>query len=348
MKRKITITGLLSGLFIATLMSCHKDPDTSVEPQSVQFVSPDTWPVPFYSFANNKLTKDGFELGRKIFYDRRLSKDFTTSCGSCHQSFAGFAQLDHNVSHGVFDLTGNRNSPALANMAWSTSFFWDGGVNNLEIQPLNPIQNPVEMDMKLDSVLARMSKDPDYHERFNKAFGSPDITALGLFKSLAQFMGMMVSANSKYDRYIKGIPGNELSTSEAAGLKVYEQNCAACHKAPLFTDYSFRNNGLSVNPDFNDSGRAKITLKTADLYKFKIPTLRNLGFTRPFMHDGRFRTLEQVLDHYDHQVVVSPTLDPILVNGIKLNTQDRVNLLAFLNTLNDSTFVKDKRFEEPK
>lgn len=325
------------------VISCQKDPDTRVDPQAMQFHIPEGWPAPFYTFANNAVTRNGFELGRKIFYDPRLSRDNTVSCGSCHQSFAAFAQQEHALSHGVDDLLGKRNSPGLANMAWYTSFFWDGGVNHLEMQPINPIQNPVEMDLKIDSVVARLNADPDYRERFDKAFGSPEVTSQHIFKALAQFMGMMVSADSKYDHYVKGTA--TLTAAEAAGLKVFEDNCAACHKAPLFSDFSFRNNGLSVT-SLNDSGRAIITHDVNDLQKFKVPSLRNLGFTAPYMHDGRFRTLNEVLDHYDHQIVTSPTLDPLLNSGIKLNAQDRTNLISFLNTLNDSTFVKDRRFEE--
>jgi len=342
---KKIIPGIMTGLFMALcIVACRQDPDTRIDPRSLQFNVPQGWPAPFYNFSGNPLTKDGFELGRKIFYDPRLSRDNSISCGSCHQSFAAFAHQDHNLSHGVEDRLGVRNSPGLTNLAWSTSFFWDGGVNHIEVQPASPIQNPVEMDLRLDSAVARLNKDADYRERFNKVFGNPEVTSFGMFKALAQFMGMMVSADAKYDHFMRGeIPA--LSASETAGLKVYEDNCATCHSTPLFTDFSFRNNGLPVGPA-KDSGRATITRSPADMQKFKVPSLRNLGYSAPYMHDGRFRNLNQVLDHYEKGIVASPTLDPLLQNGIKLSAQQRTDLLAFLGTLNDSTFVRDKRFEE--
>lgn len=348
MKKQLILSGLVIGLLAICIVACRKDPDTSLAPQSLRFDVPQGWPTPFYQFANNTVTQDGFELGRKLFYDPRLSRDLSTSCGSCHQSFAAFANLDHPVSHGVEDRTGNRNSPPIYNLAWSTSFFWDGGVNHIESQPINPIQNPVEMDLTLDTLLGRLNADPDYRERFRLAFGEPEANTQRIFRALAQFMGMMVSNNALYDHYTRGEAGYTLSASEKAGMTVFEQHCASCHKPPLFTDYSLRNNGLPVNPAFHDSGRAHITQQPADLYKFKIPSLRNLKFSPPYMHDGRFKTLEEVLDHYDHGIVVTATLDPLLSNGIKLTGTERSDLLAFLNTLNDSTFTADKRFHEPR
>ena len=343
--RKILGCALFLAAFTFIIISCGKDPDTSVNPQSMTFQIPEGWPVPFYTFTGNPVTKSGFDLGKKIFYDTRLSRTHTISCGSCHQSFAAFAHLDHVISHGIEDKTGTRNSPPLFNLAWSTSFFWDGGVNHLELQPLNPIQNPVEMDMKLDSVIARLNADPEYHDRFQAAFGSPEITSQGIFRSLAQFMGMMVSADAKYDRNANGVPGNEFTTSELAGKKVFESKCAGCHVPPLFTDFSFRNNGLPASA-FNDSGRYVITKTAADAFKFKVPSLRNLKYTKPFMHDGRFKTLDEVLDHYTNGVVAGPTVDALLTGGLGLSAQERTDLLAFLNTLNDETYVNDKRFEE--
>lgn len=346
MKKRILLSALLIAGLVLVINSCRKDPDTSLAPQSVRFLSPEGWPVPQYLFAGNELSQGGFELGRKIFYDTRLSRNNSTSCGSCHQSFAAFANLDHTVSHGVDDLVGTRNSPGLANLAWSPTFFWDGGVLNLEIQPLAPIENIVEMDLKIDSVVARLNADAGYRDEFRAAFGVNTITSQYIFRALAQFMAAMVSSNSRYDRASRAEVGVALSPTERAGQAVFTQHCASCHKPPLFSDFSFRNNGLPAGA-VNDSGRAHITGSSAYLYKFKVPSLRNLSFTRPYMHDGRFSSLTQVLDHYDHGISSSPTLDPSLQSGIKLNTLERSDLLAFLSTLNDSTFVADKRFHEP-
>lgn len=326
--------------------ACKPDPSLIMETdivENIDFSVPEGWPAPFYNFENNQLTNDGFYLGRKLFYDTRLSRDNTTSCGSCHQAFAAFAHSDHDLSHGVDGLLGTRNSPPIFNMNWHTSFFWDGGVNHIESQPINPIQNPVEMDETLQGIIAKIEADDKYKTMFAAAWGSEEVTSARIFKSLAQFMGAMVSDNSKYDKYTRGEA--MLTESELSGLGVFETNCATCHPAPLFTDFSFRNNGLKPTAT-NDSGRAVITRLAEDMYKFKIPSLRNLKYTAPYMHDGRINTLEAVLNHYDRGINPSPTLDPILQNGIQLSAKEREDLLAFLNTLNDESFIRDERFHE--
>lgn len=343
-KEVITATVLCLMLFAA----CKPDPNlTAVKEEPFEFKIPQGWPSPFYKFDNNTLSKSGFELGRKLFYDGRLSKDNTISCGSCHQQFAGFAQADHAVSHGINDLLGNRNSPALFNMNWHTSFFWDGGVNHIESQPINPIQNPVEMDENMPNIIAKLNGDATYRSMFKAAFGDETINSQRIFKALSQFMGMLVSSTSKYDKYKRGEQGGSMTTEELNGYAVYQSKCSKCHTEPLFTDFSFRNNGLSVNA-VNDSGRAHITKAATDLYKFKIPSLRNLKYTYPYMHDGRFRTLDQVLDHYTSGVQASATLDPLLTGGIVLSAQERADLLVFLNTLNDEEFIKNALFAEVK
>jgi cytochrome c peroxidase len=180
---------------------------------------------------------------------------------------------------------------------------------------------------------------------FQKAFGSNEITSEHMLKALAQFMGAIVSSNSKYDKYIRKESGGDMTSSELNGLAIYESKCSACHKAPLFTDYSFRNIGLAPS-GLNDSGRAHITRNANDIYAFKVPTLRNLGYTAPYMHDGRFSNLDLVFDQMENGIYNYPTLDTLMKNGIKLSAQERIDLKAFLNTLNDETIIKDKRFQE--
>jgi cytochrome c peroxidase len=334
---------------VSLFTACKPDPDfnaTKSPEENISFNIPEGWPKPFYNFENNTLTTQGFELGRKLFFDPRLSRDNSTSCGSCHQPFSAFAQLDHSVSHGIQDRLGTRNSPALFNLNWHTSFFWDGGVNHIESQPINPIQNPVEMDETIENIVAKLSADAKYKTMFKAAFGDEQVNSQRIFKALAQFMGMLVSSTSKYDKFMRKEPGGELTAGEERGLNVFRQNCAGCHKEPLFTDMSFRNNGLSVT-SVNDSGRAHITKLPGDLYKFKVPSLRNLKYTPPFMHDGRFNTVEEVLAHYtEGGIVPSPTLDTTLRNGINITGQQKADLLEFLNTLNDEAFTKDARFKE--
>jgi cytochrome c peroxidase len=326
------------------LSACKPDPSISPE-EEITFSVPEGWPQPVYKFENNTLSKAGFELGRKLFFDTRLSRDNSIACGSCHQPFAAFSQFDHDVSHGVDNKLGIRNSPALFNLNWHSSFFWDGGVVHIENQPLNPIQNPVEMDEKLENIIAKLRSDNDYSTKFKEVFGDETINSQRIFKALAQFMGMLVSSNSKYDHFVRNEEGGEMTSMELNGLNIYREKCAACHKEPLFSDFSYRNNGLTPSVS-NDSGRARITLDANDLYKFKVPSLRNLKYSAPYMHDGRFRTLSDALNHYTSGIHASPTLDPLLQNGIQLTAQEKSDLLAFLNTLNDESFVKDKRFQE--
>lgn len=331
------------------ILSCKKDvaiPDSSSVNNNIEFKVPQGWPSPYYDFKNNQLTNAGFALGRKLFYDMRLSRDNTISCGSCHQAFSAFAHSEHDISHGIDGKLGNRNAPGLFNLNWHTSFMWDGGINHIEIQPLGPISNPVEMDENLVNILAKLNADASYKEMFQKAYGSNEISSERMFKAIAQFMGAMVSSNAKYDKYMRKETGGEMNSSELAGLAIFESKCASCHKAPLFTDFSYRNAGLKPT-SINDSGRAHITLASSDVYKFKVPSLRNLSYTAPYFHDGRASTLDKVFDQMESGIYDYPTLDPLMKNGIKLSAQERTDLKAFLKTLDDETFVKDKRFFEP-
>jgi cytochrome c peroxidase len=311
----------------------------------IRFQQPATFPAPVYKLANNPVTKDGFELGRKLFYESRLSRNNTISCGFCHLQTSAFTHHGHDVSHGIDDRLGSRNSPPIMNLAWNTTFMWDGGVFDMDLQPIAPITNFVEMDETVENVLNKLRNTAPYPAMFKKAFGTEEITTAYMMKALSQFMVMLVSDQSKYDSVIRK-QGLSFSTDEQQGYEIYQQKCSSCHKEPLFTDHSFRNNGISVGPN-NDEGRYAITLNPDDKYKFKVPSLRNLAYTAPYMHDGRFYTLQAVLNHYTSEVQNSVTLDPLLKpNGIPLTTDEQQKLLAFLNTLNDRNFITDKRFSE--
>jgi cytochrome c peroxidase len=335
-------------MLVLVLAACKPDPVIvpTTNTEEIAFRVPEGWPVPAYNFENNKLTKEGFELGRRLFFDTRLSKDNTVSCGSCHQPAAAFAQPAHDFSHGVNDLLGNRNSPAIYNMNWHTSFFWDGGVNHIENQPIAPIENPVEMAETISNVVAKLSADASYRAMFKAAFGDETVNSQRIGRAFAQFMGMLVSSNSKYDKFTRGEA--TLSATEEKGLNTFRAKCATCHTEPLFSDFSYRSNGLKVT-SHNDSGRARITGKSADLRKFKVPSLRNLTYTYPYMHDGRLESLKDVLNYYSDEIdSASFNLDPVLKRGIPLTAQEKDDLLSFLKTLDDETFVKDPRFQERK
>ncbi len=320
------------------------------EPDPYAFVAPANFPESVYRFQNNPVTKEGFELGRMLFYDGRLSGDNSVSCGTCHRQTFAFADHSHDLSHGVGNKLGNRNTPAMANLAWMPEFFWDGGANHLEVTPLNAITNPVEMGETLKNVIDKLNGMPGYREKFRAAFGHDTINSQLMFRAMAQFTGLLVSANSRYDRYVRRENGVEFTADEKEGLQLFTANCASCHATDLFTDHSYRNNGL--DSDFaRDPGREIVTSDPADRGKFKVPSLRNVALTMPYMHNGQFYTLRRVLDHYASGVKDSPTLDPLLRQngrlGIPLTEDQKTKLIAFLNTLTDAAFCNDPRFRDP-
>lgn len=327
-----------------TLCACSKKVIDSFS----GFKRPDNFPETNYRFSSNEITRAKFELGKKLFYEVRLSRDNTVSCGTCHIQSAGFTHHGHDVSHGIEDRLGKRNSQAIMNMAWSKSFFWDGGVTDLDLQPVVPLTNPVEMDETILNVLAKLRLHPQYPALFRKAFGTEEIDTERVMKALSQFMVMLVSSNSKYDKVMRK-EGVSFSADEQAGYILFQQHCSSCHKEPLFTDESFRNNGIGIGFN-NDSGRYTVTLNEADKYKFKVPGLRNLSFTAPYMHDGRFLNLDAVLEHYAKRVKDYQNLDPLLKQngtlGIPLTANEQAKIILFLKTLNDYEFISDKRFAE--
>jgi cytochrome c peroxidase len=305
--------------------------------------TPDGWPAPVYDMARNPITADGFALGRRLFYDPQLSQDGSVSCASCHQQFAAFAHFDHRVSHGLHGINGTRNAPGLFNLAWQRDFMWDGAIAHLELQPLAPLTNPVEMGATLDDVLRKLRGDRDYAARFERAFGpaadGQTIDTPRMLRALAQFLAAMVSADSRYDRHLAG--REPFSTSETHGLALFRTHCAACHAEPLFGDHAYRSDGLVSD----DAGRARISGRDADRGLFRVPSLRNVALTAPYMHDGRFDTLEQVLNHYQHDISADAA-DPLLREAAGLDDADAADIIAFLATLSDESFIHDRRFSE--
>jgi cytochrome c peroxidase len=315
----------------------------SYAPHPIKLEIPPGWPKPPTNiYANNKLTEEGFLLGRKLFYDGRLSKDGEVSCASCHQQFAAFATFDHDLSHGVHNGFSTRNAPGLFNLAWMTEMHWDGGINHIEIQPLSPITAKNEMGETLDSVLYKIKKDTAYKRMFKAAFGDATINSQRMLKAIAQFTGTLISSNSKYDKVKNGEA--VFTPFEEKGYLVFKAKCASCHQEPLFTDNSFRNNGLALNR-FADIGRQKITQLSSDSLKFKVPSLRNAQITFPYMHDGSIYSIPQVIDHYRTGIITDQsTLDPLLKNRIPLTNLEKNQLVYFIYTLTDSSFTKNQRF----
>lgn len=231
MRNKLALAGLfliiLYVLLAATAPACFPEPVTLEYPKS--------WPAPTYDFTKNPLTKPGFELGRRLFYDPILSRDSTVSCSSCHLSYTAFTHVDHSLSHGIADRVGTRNSPALMNLAWASSFMWDGAVNHLDMQALAPISSPVEMDETIANVVKKVQQQPSYQALFYRAFGDSTATGERLLKALSQFELTLVSANSKYDRVMVGEAA--FTEQENNGYLLFQKNCARCHAEPFFTNH---------------------------------------------------------------------------------------------------------------
>lgn len=322
--------------------SCRRNDAPRTTP--LVFDAPAHFGPPQYDFSANPLTREGFALGRKLFYDGRLSLDSTTSCGSCHQQVASFGTYEHDLSHGVNNQHTTRNALPLQNLAWLTRFRWDGSIRTLEEQSLSHITAPNEMGMELEKVIRYLREDPTYPSLFRAAFGSPDVDTDRLSRALSQFVLMLVSAGSKYDRMRGG--SYTFDAFEQQGYQVFQSKCGSCHREPLFTDNSFRNNGLPLNTFLKDYGRMLQTGKSEDSLLFRVPGLRNVLLTANFMHDGRFSGISQVYDHYASGIQKGPTLDPSLDRGIGLSAQERSFLTSFLRTLSDSAFIHDRRFSE--
>lgn len=334
------------GIFI---IACKKsEPIIDQIGAFVGFKNPTNFPEPVYNFANNKITKEGFELGRSLFYEGRLSRNNTITCGSCHIQSSAFTQHGHDVSHGIDDRLGIRNSPPIMNLAWNPVFMWAGGIYDLDLQPISPITAHEEMDENLENVYTKLRAMPKYRSMFKAAFGSEEINTSRFMKALSQFMLMCISSNSKYDKVMRKEAGVSFTADELEGYHLVKEKCASCHSESLFTDNTFRNNGLGIS-SINDQGLFTSTLLESDKYKFKVPSLRNLKYTAPFMHDGRFLSLAGVLEHYNSEVMATQNLDPLLngtKRGINLSEIQKAKIMAFLNTLNDEEFINNKLLAE--
>ena len=332
---------LLSILFI----SCENDTYELIpkKDKEIILVQPEGFPEKAYVGQQNPLTENGVALGKKLFEEGRLSADNLVSCSFCHMQEYAFTHHGHDLSHGVYDQVGMRNTPALQNLVWIKEYFYDGASNNLEMASLVPIHNELEMAETMPSIVKKLENDIAYQQMFLDAFGSTQVTSTGILKALAQYMSVLVSAESKYDLWKKEPIKYPLSSDEVQGYQLFQQKCSSCHSGALFTNQSFINNGLPPNPRINDLGRETVSGDPNDRYKFKVPSLRNVAYTAPYMHDGRFRTLESVLRFYNEGMVYSETIDEQLVNdgriGIPMTAEEQRLIIAFLKTLSDKNFI---------
>jgi len=375
------VCGAVIAVFLGTvfLSACRPDDDGPSEAASpvvnnlceatdfsatpYEFETPYFFPDPIIP-SDNPMTVEGVELGRFLFWEKSLSRNNAISCGSCHFPEAGFSD-NASFSTGLFGEQTDRNSMALVNMAWvNTGFFWDGRATTLEEQILEPVEHPVEMDLSWREAVDRLQGEEAYEDMFAAAFGTPCVDSVRVTKALAQFIRSMVSHRSKFDKW-KYYGEVMLSASEIRGLELFLSeggnpqtvpggqgggDCFHCHGGDLslFTDNVFRNNGLDTA--FSDLGRAEVTGRSSDRGLFRTPTLRNIALSAPYMHDGRFATLFDVIDHYDQGGHPSTTIDPLMKLqgiGLSLSPQDQIDLVAFLETLTDEEFVENEEFHDP-
>lgn len=353
-------TLILTTVFCTLLLAGCTDPDYSVifDDTPYPFTHGDL-PAPELP-ADYPLTMQRVALGRTLFHDGQLSRTGTQSCSSCHSQAAAFSD-NRKYSIGVRGLPGTRQGMPLINLAWhARGFFWDGRSPTLREQALHPIRDTLEMDETIDNVIKKLGSSRVYREQFIRAFGNDSITAERIGVALEQFMLTLVSADSKYDRAVQG--RTLLSEQEERGRQLFMREfdptgkvkgaeCFHCHAQPFFTNDRFMNNGLDDDPSFKDLGRELVTGRPADRAKFKVPTLRNIARTAPYMHDGRFQTLEEVVHFYNTGVKQSSTVDPLmqfnLKPGLNLSIQDEQDLVAYLKTLNDETFLTNPIFRLP-
>jgi cytochrome c peroxidase len=323
-----------------TLAGCKRAISDSPIGPTVQIKAPlGLPPVPIP--ADNPPTAETIALGRKLFYDKRLSKDNTLACASCHSPAMDFTD-GLSISRGVGGMTGVRNAPTVANTAYLPLQFWDGRAISLEEQAASPISDPVEMNQTHEVSVSKLGLDPGYQAMFLKAFGSKDVTLIRVEKSLASFERTILSGDSAFDRYEYGEDAKALTPAQIRGLSLFRDphkgNCAACHSidagSALFTDGKFHNIGEGVGNDgnFTDIGRFHQTKVATDQGAFKTPTLRNISNTSPYMHDGSLKTLKEVVDFYAGGGNSNPYLDKE-IRTIQLSGQERTDLVEFLKSL---------------
>lgn len=351
----------LALLVTVVFFSCKKD-KVGFAATPYELKIPDHFPDMMIP-ADNPMTVEGVALGRKLFYEKKLSGDNTMSCATCHAPSSAFSD-PNQFSVGIDGVPGTRNSMALINLGWQTFFFWDGRAKTLEQQILEPVPNPIEMHQEWPQAIAKLNAELTYRNMFFRAFGEEGIDAVKVSKAIAQFLRTMISGSSKYDVMYKFENGITLSSSEQTtlaaitpeewgGYDLFKSlngaDCFHCHNGPLMQVQKFSNNGLDAS--FTDLGRGAITGSLNDHGKFKVPTLRNIALSGPYMHDGRFSTLDEVIEHYSTGIQMSSTIDPLIEyasqGGVQLDAQEKNLLKAFLHTLTDYDFINNPDFQDP-
>jgi cytochrome c peroxidase len=359
MSKRVLYIGFIIGYFFS---SCEKDIPLS---NGTTFTD-GNGPSPYYlaipdGFGeyripeSNLLTKEGVELGRRLFYEPLLSRNKNVSCGTCHKQANAFTD-PLKLSLGTNGDESAMHSMALFNLAWQPHYFWNGREKTLEGQALKPVVNPLEMDMTWPEVESRLNSHSEYPGLFQEALGTDVIDSNLVTSAIAQFEYTIVSADSKWDRYLRNEV--ELSPMEEKGRKLFvglesgTGDCTHCHSDinPHIGDFFMRNNGLDSDEDLK-SGFSEVTGLSRDFGKFKTPSLRNLAFSAPYMHDGRFENLRDVLDFYSEEVHFNRTVDPLMEfaneGGVQLSEDSKDALIAFLLTMSDSSLVTNPDYSDP-
>lgn len=307
---------------------------------------PNYFPEPNYKLDFSSKTYDLIQLGRTLFYDPILSANNTISCASCHSPYNSFAHTDHAVSHGIHDSISKRNAPALINLAWQKELMWDGASNHLDVQALAPITHPGEMAETIEHVIDKLQKSKLYRSLFKGAYGDTLINSQKMLKALTQFQLTLISDDSKYDKVRRN--EDTFSIQEIKGYQLFLTHCNSCHTEPLFTNHKFKNNGLNIDSQSMDLGRFNITKIPKDSMKFKVPTLRNISYTFPYMHDGRFKKLRSVINHYVDDNKEYKYISKELKHNILLSSNEKTDLISFLVTLNDKNFIQNTENKFPR
>ena len=361
MRSSLLITAGVIGILISLSATLVNGPMATNAPTPLALQYPAYFGNGTFIPAGNPVTVEGVALGRRLFYETRLSSNNRVSCATCHRQELAFAD-DQALSIGVTGNATKRNSMSLANLTWVRNFFWDGRSEGLEAQAAVPLSHPDEMGQAPEVGAHKLQATKEYPLLFKKAFGSTVITAENIVKAISQFERTLISCNSKYDQYLQG--KYQPTASELNGITLFFANpnpeknirgaaCSHCHGGPKTFSELYHNNGLDSLPQ--DSGRATVTQQFIDKGRFRVATLRNIALTAPYMHDGRFKSLDEVVDHYSDHIKYGVTLSIFLqnnsntANGTQLNltAQEKKDLIAFLNMLTDKSFITDKRFSNP-
>lgn len=338
-------------VLVISLIACKKQGQTAFDDTPYIFNVP-SYVTAYEGEINNleEITEEKVELGRKLFFSKMLSEDNSMSCASCHGQNNGFSDPDQ-FSDGTQGITGSRNAMSIAYLGWDNQFLWDGRSPNLAHQALLPVLDEIELNTTWEEVVSRFEEDRELMNAYQRSFGYSTVSKSELTEAIASYEATIMGFDSPFDKWFYNAEEDAISESAVRGSEIYfdKAECVHCHGGPLLTDHTFKNNGL--DSIFSDIGLMGTTGSPLDKGKFKVPSLRNISLTAPYMHDGRFSSLEEVIEHYNSGVKSSSTLDPdmhVFEGGLGLSQQEKNDLLAYLMTFTDSSMLSNPKYSEPE